>query len=73
MFRVDIEYYTYLEPIITISRRAFTWRGAIRKAFNNINFVNSLSCGTVHYMQVWFRGQKIYGEGNKVLYKGKVK
>lgn len=69
MSRVNVEYYTDLEPITDLKLRAFTKTGAVRKAFDEIEYINSLGFGSVKYIQVWFRGRKIYGNGNKVLFK----
>jgi hypothetical protein len=67
MFRVLVEYYNQIEPITYDEFRAFTKRGAIRKAFKYSKKLNE----TVYYMQVWFKGKKIFGNGNRVLYKTK--
>jgi len=64
MIKCYAEYYTDEEPITNLEFRAFTKRGALRKAFNNEEYVNSLNLGRVRWMQVWFRGKKIFGNGN---------
>jgi len=68
MFRCDAEYYTNTEPIIRLDFKAWTKRGALKKARKNIDYVKSLNCGNVYWAQVWFKGKKIYGNGNKRLY-----
>lgn len=68
MFRCDVEYYTTMEPIIMLELKAFTKRGAIKTAYKHVTLVNSYNYGQVAYIQVWFRGRKIFGDGNKVLY-----
>ena len=68
MFRCDAEYYTNTEPITHIDFKAWTKRGALKKARKNIDYVKSLNCGNVYWAQVWFKGKKIYGNGNKRLY-----
>lgn len=68
MFRCDAEYYNNTEPIIHLDFKAWTKRGAIKKAHKNIDYVKSLNCGNVYWVQVWFKGKKIYGNGNKRLY-----
>jgi hypothetical protein len=68
MFRCNAEYYTNTEPIVHLDFKAWTKRGALKKSRKNIDYVKSLNCGNVYWIQVWFKGKKIYGNGNKTLF-----
>lgn len=60
MFSCSAEYYTDIEPITRIIFFAWTKRGAVRKAYKNVAYVNKLNCGTVRWVTVWFRGKEVY-------------
>ncbi len=68
MFRCDAEYYTNTEPITDYHFRAFTKKQALKKALDFEDAVNDMKLGRVQYIQVWFRGKKIFGNGNKLLF-----
>ena len=58
------EYYSELEPLFAIDYLAFTKKGSIQKAKKNIKKVENIGVGKVYYMQVWFNGKKVFGDGN---------
>lgn len=64
MFRCIAEYYNQLEPITTCEFRALTKLGAVKKAMRFTGQIQQ----TVYWVQVWFRGKKIFGNGNKILW-----
>ena len=68
MFKGYAEYYNQSEPITDYEFKAWTKRKAFRKAYRHLTIVCT-KYGEVYWMQVWFRGKKIFGNGNKILFK----
>jgi hypothetical protein len=68
MFKTIAEYYTDIDPIIDLEFKAITKRRALKKAMLKIKEVETLHGFSVIWLQVWYKGKKIYGNGNIKLW-----